>query len=455
MKKNCIKSILSLRLFAVVLLLSASSSVFGQELIKEALANLTGCDTSIIRVKNNDSVVICNSNYRHSEFVLVSPGYANAPTLILKDIHVNDFELFNNQVFYCGYKTESDGRVAIFGYFDYSVFSATSPEIGYWALDTCKQFKKLTVFGFQDHLDYETHIVLIGTTGGRNDALMDYSICFNYPGIEKVYYSDDETESFDDVEATVGFVIVSSRKQVDGIPVVVFNEFHRPTTVMASIFSGLVYNTLRVSSPATCTPVYLEHKVNNQYAATYRVNGYYRFVMLEMDAGNNNINSVEIFGDDAHTVHPTEIKYNRKSEVYDILARSGSVRDDPDWLPQMQIYHITPAVMNNMAPLGYGTWFWDRDYQIWSIDPQRSSDYFVASGVFSSKPQMFRYKHDEWELCPDSINYRYDTGKLEGYEKQEEILAYMVYHMPYTRFEPISYSIPFIEWCGKRAEQEY
>lgn len=455
MKKNCIKSILSLRLFAVVLLLSASSTVLGQELIRGVVTDTIMYDSSIVRVKNYDSVVICNCEFDQSTFMLVSPGTVNVHAVLLKDIRVNDFELFNNQVFYCGYKIVDNTRVGVFGRFDYSVFSSTSPEIGYWALDTCKQFKKLTVFGFQDHLDYETHIVLIGTTGGRNDALMDYSICFNYPGIEKVYYSDDETESFDDVEATVDRVVVSTRKQVDGIPVVVFREYPRPTTVMASIFSGIVHNTLRVSSPAACTPVYLEHKVNNQYAAVYKVCGYSRFVMLEMDAGNYYINSVEIFVDNAQTVKPTEIKYNRKSDVYDILAsRNEWFREDPDWLPQMQIYHITPAVMNNIAPLGYGTWFPDRDYMLWSIDPQKSTDYFVASGDFYFKTQMFRYKHDEWETCPDSLKYRYDIGKLEGQKKDFETLAYMVYHLPYNKAEALSSEIPFPVWCEKRSEQE-
>ena len=94
MNKNYIKKTLGPRLLAAMLFFSAFSTVSGQELIKEIGSNYYLCDTSIIGVYDDSTVVICNRrNDSKSTFMLVNLGSANVPTLYLDSILVNDIKL--------------------------------------------------------------------------------------------------------------------------------------------------------------------------------------------------------------------------------------------------------------------------------------------------------------------------------------------------------------------------
>lgn len=85
---------------------------------------------------------------------------------------------------------------------------------------------------------------------------------------------------------------------------------------------------------------------------------------------------------------------------------------------------------------------------LWSIDPLKSSDYFVASGAYVNLTRMFRYKYNEWKMCPRRFEYRYDIGTLKVIEKMENITK--------KKINPKKYAIeldvrpfPLEEDCGK------
>lgn len=459
MKKIKVKPILGLRLLVAVLFLSASSAAFGQELILESLDNYLLCDTSMIRTKNDTTMVICNRKDRHTTFMLVNIGATNTPILYFDDVYVNDFELIGNRIYYCGYEMDGTIRKAVFGFFDYNTFSSTFPVLDYYVLDFCTEFKKLDLYQIVEYPTTETHLVMTGSTGTRPDALVEVKhVLGSTLSHCNVYVSNDETERLDDVAVTRKYVVVSSRREENGIPVVTFRSFHLPTMMGGGIFAASSVNTLLVSSPAADSPVLLDYPGTNiidGYAAVYKIQGYSRFVMLRLNAAASYISSVEILGDDAQTVYPVDIQYNKKSSVYDILAQNIYARDERYFSHRMQIYHVTPQVYNNQVPYGEGSKYLTDGLflKLWSIAPLQWSDYFVASGDFSQMPWLFRYNHNMWKYCPERFEYIFDVGEPKSISR-ECLIIYKRHYFEKKEKQIRDNEILFRTKCGHITEQE-
>jgi len=412
---NTNKTNIVLRLFAAMLFLAVSQSAFGQELIREN-NNYQLCDTSIIRSKGNDTVLIYYRDSEQSVFMLVTNGMPyNVPTLKLHNLYVNDFEITKSGVYFCGYRIDEGRKKGIYGVFRMEPF-ANNP-IYYYELDTCMELKKLDFYRVHEgmiYTDHEDHLVMTGTTtGARSDVLVDrivYVIRPNpsyMPYTSMMYFSDNEDENFDDVAVTKNHVVVSVRKKVEGLPVVDFWQFNRPTSLDLSIFYSS-FKHLLLGSPTPETAVFLEHVEDDIYAAVYKVEDYStysRMAMLQVDATNGNIKTVEILGDELLTNIPIDIKYKKSNGIFDILARRDySYRDASDVYLPMQIYHVTPTVLYYPTSIGKGTRYPDND--VWSIDPTESSNFFVASGADRKFPRFFKYSPTNWEKCPEQFLYR-------------------------------------------------
>lgn len=414
------------RLLVVMMFLSSSFTVIGQDLIRETIDYLL-CDTSIIRETSKDSVMIYNCR-NTSTFMLATPGDNNAFTMYIEPIYVNDFEVFERNVYFCGYKLEDGIKKAIIGCFRLHNFpynNDSNYHIPYYVVDECKEFKKLDVYMTDEGMPFgifDIHVVSTGTTGSRSDALVDMVMMSSLPGGVPIncnlYLSNDTNENLDDVAVTDNYVIVSSRTKDKGDLVVNFWHFGRPTVVGENIFCTSI-NNLCVKTPIAETPVFLEHTKVNDYVATYKIKGYSRIAMLQLEALNTNYNSVEITGIPMGNIFPMDIKYNRRNGVYGILAR-GEAGINLDYDLQMKIYHITPAIIQNTAPYGEGTWY---PYnQVWSIDPQKkTANRFVASAGLSNLVRMLRYNHYQWPGCSSRFEYNYDIGKFEGTLYKPEI----------------------------------
>lgn len=414
------------RLFAVVMFLTFSISAIGQDLIRETIDYLL-CDTSIIRETSKDSVMIYNRR-NTSTFMLATPGDNNAFTMYIEPIYVNDFEVFERNVYFCGYKLEDGIKKAIIGrFYLYNFPYNNNPNyyIPYYVVDECTEFKKLDVYRTEEGAPYnmfDIHVVATGATESRSDAILDMIMTTSLPGGVPfncfLYLSSDKNESFDDVAVTDNYVVVSSRIKTEENPSVIFWHFARPTLIGDNIFSTSI-NNLCVKTPDAETPVFIEHTVLDKYVATYKIDGYSRIAMLKLEALNTNYNSVEITGIPMGNIFPMDIKYNRRNGVYGILAR-GEVGTNLDYDLQMKIYHITPAIIQNTAPYGEGTWY---PYnQVWSIDPQnKTANRFVASAGFSNLVRMLRYNHYQWPGCSSRFEYNYDIGKFEGTLYKPEI----------------------------------
>lgn len=442
MKKICI-----ILAFAIAQFLTVIPTAIGQEYIRGTVEK-SFCDTSIIRERTSDSVFVYYSDSRNSLFMLVTPTSIYVPTVSLGSYYVNDFDIFGNRIYFCGYLLDNGQKKAMFGSFLLTSFPYCS--FSCCILDTCTELRKLDVYRVGIDPDFDVHLAMTGTTGTRSDVIVDRVVSSNFPYMYppcNVYFSNNETESFDDVAVTDKYIVVSSRKMEQGSPIVDFWQFSKPTTTGVSYLYMPVHH-FRFYSPTVETPVFLEHVNADNYVAVYKEIGFSRIVMLQLSAPNTVSNCVEILGDTSQTVFPMEIKYEKNSMVYDILSCNDYDHNPRSQPPVMQIYHITPPVINNTALFGEGTRY--PDYFLWSIDRAKWSGWFLASGALDRHPMVFRYKYDKWETCPEYFQYNYDVGKPIGlYYKVEEIDCYS-FRLESKIIETEKDELRFATYCGER-----
>ena len=209
MKTTRTKHRFFLRLVAAILFLSSSAPSFGQEITRDAL--YLWSDTSIIRDLSKDASLIC-SRANSSCFSLVNtitPGSTDTiPTMYLDSFFVNDFEVVGNMVYFCGYKIVDRVKKGTFGYFELTYFP--NAPVYYYATGAYKEMRQIDVYELNIQFQYETHLVMTGTTtAGRSDALLDMNLSVPYGINCQAYVSNEENEIFDDVAVTKNNVVVS------------------------------------------------------------------------------------------------------------------------------------------------------------------------------------------------------------------------------------------------------
>lgn len=439
------------RVLAAVLFLSFSFPVVGQELIRRAPDEVS--DTSIIREAARDSVLIYNLFNKEEEmsfFVLLNAGNSNPNAIFFDSLYIKDFEVFEKRVYFCGYTFVNDEKKAMFGFFHLNNFP--NGDIYYYVLNDCLKLNKIDVYKtVESNFIEEKHLVMTGsTTYLRSDVLVDISLPVSTPTSGNIYKSNNENEKIDDVAVTKNYVIVSTRSIENGIPVIYYWQFKRPNAIGQDIFSTFM-DRIRVSSPVAQTPVFLEHTWDDKYVAVYKINNYPLMEMTMLEAPSTVGNGVVIFSDSTKTFHPMDIKFNPRSNVYDILARDRFQLTDYVYYPKMQIYHITQDVINNMVSVGNGTRY---DYPIdnlWSIDPMKNtSKYFAASGTREMNFTFFRYKHNQWNVCPYKFEYPFVVGKPEGGYIGEWSLLLNVMSLESRKKTPLKSQIRFPIECMER-----
>lgn len=428
----------SLGLLAVAFFLFMGPVAVGQEMNREAIDFLNS-DTSIVRQYKENTTLIYNRTKHTSLFMRVTEGVTVASSMYMEPLFVNDFEIEHTKAYFCGYTYVDERRKGILGYFDLSSFPNCS--VTYYIVDYCVEMMKMDVYS--PGAVQEKKIVATGTTTGiRSDALAELTL-FATPSFNfYAYISLSENEQIDDVAQTSSNIVVSTRNVEDNISVVNLWQYQNPLTPGMSMFNYVV-GKKTIASPAAAGPVYLEYMTYDEYSAVYKYQGYSRIVVLKTDVTNNyyTIEAVDILGLE-NGVMPKDIKWNKKTDVYDVLTFYHSSINYP-----MQIYHLPPSVFAGTAPYGTGTKY--ADAFLWSIDPcQASSPYFVASGSMVSIPKLFRYSHSGRGGCSDRFTYSYDKGN-PAYKYRETYIPTVIDDISPREMTPRQVEIPFPKVCGK------
>ncbi len=441
------------RLLAVMMFLSSSFTVIGQDLIRGAIDYLI-CDTSIVRGIAKDTTLIYNriNSYRGngSTFSLVVAGNPIAQLMSLDEdsIFVNDFEFFKRNVYFCGFIRESGYKKAVIGYFKFNPFPNT--DIYYYEVLGCNELYKLDIYAIEEMQNSEEiHLVATGTSSNsRSDVLVDMNMEFSVPTNCNIYFSQNENENYDDVAVTKKYIVVSSRNKVQGFPVVDFWFYRKPNHIWQSIFSSNV-NRLRINAPMPESPVILEHTRLDSVAAVYKIAGFSEIAMLRLEATSLNYKVLEIVEDTIEKIYPIDIKYNKIDSVYSILARAKDMQHLPPYAPYMQIYHITPGDLLGTTSIGQGKKYTTIFYKLWSLDFWYGANrQFVVSGGAGQIPKLFRFNLSQENTCSERFVFPRYRGELKGVFNEITISPYSIYLSRYKK-ETGEWQIPFPVECGK------
>lgn len=441
MKQNKQNTRIVLRLLSLAVLLSFFPNAFGQEYIKETSVPYHS-DTSIVRQTSRGTVMIYNRGEGRSSFLSVVSGDNFPYEIHIAPLYVNDFEVFEKMIYFCGYKYENNDSSAIFGFFKIDSFPNNT--VYYYEFPICKELKKIEAYKTPSQFNQETHLVMTGAINNRSDMLVDMNL--NTPAMNncEAYISQNEKEYFDDIAVTSSRIVVSSRTEENNTPIVNFWQYVMPTTAGQNIFLTGV-DRIRVNSPVADSPVWLEHTNADNYAASYKESGYYRIILLLLDVSYNSPKSIDIFRDSI--VYPMEIKYlSGQNFVYDILAKDMNF-DEPQYTSKMKIYHITSDILSNYYFVGHGTWY--PDSHLWSIEPVGAAyNSFVVSGYKNHLLRLSQYRYDYWLGCPSQFDFLVTHGIPTGKKLPDYLPMTHLYYLEKKKIKPPLWKIEFPVICG-------
>ena len=111
------------RIIFFIAVLAVFSSSANAQYFNTVQINIPTCTTnyakSIVRVApSNTEVVSCHSHGSYDEFFLIDNNSVSRRFKVPDDIHVRDFQIVDNNVFFCGQKQDE----AIVGHFDIQIF---------------------------------------------------------------------------------------------------------------------------------------------------------------------------------------------------------------------------------------------------------------------------------------------------------------------------------------------
>lgn len=432
------------RLLTTAVFVSVGLLSFGQELIRGS-DDFFNCDSSIVRQVTKDVAYVYNRTKWTSSFMEVTESVTVCPSIYMEPLYMNDFEIKEKQVFFCGYIKENNTKKGILGFFPLSSFP--NVDVRYRVVEECTELKKLDVYKIYNMMygpNPEWHLVATGTTTGvRTDVLIDMMKFTTLTYNCLIHYSFDPDEYFDDVSTTKDYVVVSTRDmESEETPVVNFWEYDTPTVPGMTIFNTSV-SRKRISNSVADSPVLLEHMTNNEYLAAYKNSGYSRIAVLKTATGTPvPINVVNILWLEGNVV-PRDIKWQSWVSNVDVLT-FGHPTDEY----RTQIYHLPSAVIGGTTTNGTGTRY--SGIKIWSIDPciYPNRD-FVASGSKFQNPKLCRYYYNYTGDCPDEFEYYCDFGKIENKFIEEPLPYTDLGNLPTKILEPRQVDIPFPLECGK------
>lgn len=400
------------RLFAVVLLFFSSFNLYGQEKIRETIDYLI-CDTSIVREVSKDIILNYNHTNSTSTFMMVNNIASNTITMYIEPLFINDFEIYFDWVFFCGYTfvDESEStKKAIVGYFPLGLFPVSS--LNYYVYDDYKEFKKLDVYETaQKQKEQNIHLVMTGSTEGiHSNAIVDMAI-FATPTTFAPFITKDKNENFDDVAVTESYIVVSSRNKVMDVPIINFLYFKKPLNTTQNIFTN-PYDKFRVTNPVVESPVFLEFTHNNNFVATYKIEGFSRIAMLALSVTNTSYRAFEILANQSWPNIPIDIKYQGNEKLYCILAR---VKTGYSPIPPTRIYRVTSDDLLNITSNGQGIKY-TKDYShFWSLDRATyGTQLFVTSGSTGHLSRMLWFNPLLSFGCAERFDYQYNVGDLDG-----------------------------------------
>lgn len=239
-------------------------------------------------------------------------------------IRITDFEIFNDIVYFCGYK-DSTSRIAMMGYFPLATFPNST--VKYNTLPDVWSFNKMDVFSAEG----QVHVVM---TAKQAYSGINPLFFFNYTIVDARENSDgswlfyvldnnDPILTFDDVAVTDSHVVFTARSIRDDNNLKAFNTteiwyFNKPTMYGVPVFLtpvniGCLYNWPEGQ-------VIIEHLFGDNYVISSRkdmndiVSSLFNYLTY-------NSTCKLILDDSIDTREVIDIKYNRYKSRFEVLLK--------------------------------------------------------------------------------------------------------------------------------------
>lgn len=391
-----------LKVLVAVAIIIIPNLALGQPQIRQLAYKDT---SSLVRRVNKDKWLVY-SYKGDNHFYMVTPSGAMVDYKYLYDdnIKINDFEISESTVFFCGYREENGERYAMMGYFPLTNFPMGN--VLYKVDSTMKEFKKMDIY----HVENQVHVVMTALANDRFTTIVD--VCHIDSTQWLFHVADGKTllEYFDDV-VVIGkqspYVVFSSREYFHLIPVRINTsysvwQFDAPTITNVPVFVNPClyqrFDTLNILSPV------LLSTLDGWYASVFKIANNAFSVSRFAYTGYNA--SVEVYGHSGMRLK--DIRCNNFTFCLDVLTTDTSVSPTDSY-----IYHVNEFYFDSNA-LMYAHYYPEEDIN--SIDVVSEGEKcFIASGHKSKVKRLrtYRYLHGEWECAtkktasPQKIIYKY------------------------------------------------
>lgn len=367
----------------IMVLLWTPNIAVGQEFIKRISLR---SDLSIVREVSGKEWLVCSydKNNNRSTFVVVRETDTTAQVLDLPLKYiVNDFEIYNDTVFFCGQVDTIENSVAIFGYFRYSP-SFANPVYCCHIAEAVK-FDKLELYENNN----KPHVVFTGKKdykyGLLADAIKsapnswDFATAFNMSGDNIIY---------DDVAIIKDYIIVTSRSIISDSGMI--NYFLKPSTY-STMFPNSIYGKIQYQPKSKI----LVTECSNNTFATLCMNSNSTYVMSRY---NLIINSVSLQSGSPFYGVCQDISYNKDSNSVEVLINDCQ----GDFSGSCILLHYSQSLPSFGISIPIHLY---HPYIMYSIDYLKYNPLcFVASGsgaigYYEGILRVFRYKYNEWHGC--------------------------------------------------------
>lgn len=341
-----------------------------QDLTRELMS---ASNSTIIRQWKADKW-LCYNRGKGNEFYAVSTTGSTTPYMTLENdsITITDFEIFDDTVYFCGYK-DSTTRIAMMGYFPLTTFPNSI--VKYNTLSDVVSFNKMDVFSAEGQVHVEMTATL---TYGEVHAFYTIVDARENSDGSWMYYVLDKPEKgliFDDVAVTDSFVVFTGRSLRDD-NYEAFNTtelwyFYKPTMYGVPVFLTSVDIRCLYNWPVG--QVIIEHLFADIFIIALR-KGSDVIVSSFYHGLSYNTTCKLILDDSIDTREVLDVKYNKSNSRYDILA----CRQNNEMLTS-RIFTI--PLTNHYNPSGTVQMRTFRNKEIQSIDfLSLAPNQFVASG---------------------------------------------------------------------------
>ncbi len=372
----------------LVLFALLQGTAFGQFFIKET--QWVKHDYSIVRQAGYDSFLVYTP-YEDANFVLYVDGNSTASVLVLPQLpnfdnyRVNDFEILNDTVFFCGSRKNSQAvcQSAVFGYFPLSNF----PYGNVYLAENVKQkeYRKIDVFETAG----KAHTVMVGSVSfGTKDVIVDgVQSTPNHWNFQSVEF-DGLGVDLNDIAVTDSFIVATGFGGANNQGWL--HYLTKPTSYM-----NVNYLTLRSFNIgyAPDSIMLIEHCYGDHFATITKDDNNRIYVNRYNGIG---FEDALRYSGDARYVY-RDFKYNIFTDKLDVLLRhvNGTTRESLI----CNVGYSGPSYN-----IGYAMYYYAYDAYLYSLDYLTTRPQWdIVSGEISGTLALVRHRNGMWQCNTHSF----------------------------------------------------